>query len=86
MNKGWQCPNCGRGLAPIVTECPCFKEQGYTPTGDMLPLMEGITITVTCGMCGKDMQECTCINLGTPTPCFDCGFYHPNLNCEGEQL
>lgn len=22
-STGWRCPNCGRGLAPTVTACPC---------------------------------------------------------------
>ncbi len=26
MTEGWVCPVCGRGLAPWVTECPCYKE------------------------------------------------------------
>ena len=24
MNTGWICPKCGRGLAPWVSECPCY--------------------------------------------------------------
>lgn len=27
MSEGWICPKCGRGLAPWVSECPCYKEQ-----------------------------------------------------------
>lgn len=23
IQQGWQCPVCGRILAPFVTECPC---------------------------------------------------------------
>lgn len=23
VQQGWQCPICGRILAPFVTECPC---------------------------------------------------------------
>ena len=23
VQQGWQCPVCGRILAPFVTECPC---------------------------------------------------------------
>lgn len=25
INKGWQCPVCGRVLAPWVSECPCSQ-------------------------------------------------------------
>lgn len=24
---GWRCPNCGRGLSPWATGCPCYGEQ-----------------------------------------------------------
>ena len=30
MNKGWECPVCGRGLAPWVMECPCYSEPKIT--------------------------------------------------------
>ena len=26
-SKGWECPLCGRGNAPSIKECPCFKEK-----------------------------------------------------------
>ena len=26
MSSGWICPRCGRGLAPWVSECPCYYE------------------------------------------------------------
>ena len=25
--EGWICPKCGRGLAPWVSECPCYLTQ-----------------------------------------------------------
>ena len=25
MSTGWECPRCGRGLAPWVAECPCYQ-------------------------------------------------------------
>ena len=27
MSEGWICPVCGRGLAPWVSECPCYKKE-----------------------------------------------------------
>lgn len=30
MNKGWICPICGRGLAPWVSECPCYMNRPIT--------------------------------------------------------
>lgn len=29
-NQGWYCPRCGRGLAPWVSECPCYREPPVT--------------------------------------------------------
>ena len=29
VQRGWQCPICGKILAPFVTECPC-KGRGLT--------------------------------------------------------
>ena len=33
--QGWQCPICGRVLAPFMTECPCqgAGKQSITTTG-----------------------------------------------------
>lgn len=33
--QGWQCPVCGRVLAPFITECPCqgMGKQTITTTG-----------------------------------------------------
>lgn len=28
--QGWQCPVCGRVLAPFITECPCHGNQQST--------------------------------------------------------
>lgn len=30
MNNGWQCPVCGRGVAPTVSVCPCANVSGQT--------------------------------------------------------
>ena len=27
MTEGWICPKCGRGLAPWMSECPCYMEK-----------------------------------------------------------
>lgn len=35
IQQGWQCPVCGRILAPFVTECPCEGRGNiYTTTND----------------------------------------------------
>jgi hypothetical protein len=37
LNLGWICPNCGRGLAPFVSECPChYTMNGYTWSNDTM--------------------------------------------------
>ena len=34
MSTGWICPKCGRGLAPWVSECPCYlNEREFTNFG-----------------------------------------------------
>lgn len=32
-NQGWLCPACGRGNAPFVMQCPCFKPKGVGEEG-----------------------------------------------------
>ena len=27
---GWQCPRCGRGVAPHKDYCDCYMHQGFT--------------------------------------------------------
>ena len=32
MSTGWECPRCGRVLAPWVFECPCYQTMAIIST------------------------------------------------------
>ncbi len=47
--QGWQCPVCGRVLAPFMTQCPCMGNLPSTTTTST----NGTTITLD----GKEIAE-----------------------------
>lgn len=81
MNKGWECPKCGRCYAPWVREC--FENGGRIETPEKDVIYEGSKYV--CEMC---------MRMGVPCPkhkdimkyqqeikCFVCNDYHPGIEC-----
>lgn len=45
-NTGWICPVCGRGVAPWVSECSCYKKETIngTSTEQIVPKLNDYAI------------------------------------------
>ena len=68
MSEGWTCPRCRRGLAPWVSECPCYAEQKtVVVTNTQTPV--GGYCDFPCDNKTEDgyCKSTTCINWNKPT-------------------
>lgn len=63
MSEGWICPKCGRGLAPWVSECPCYYQEVTVTRSNV------VTGNVCFGPCDKVCDNKTDLGYCRTTVC-----------------
>lgn len=69
MSIGWICPKCGRGLAPWMSECPCYFDGKAISTTNTSTNTSYVKGNATAGRCDKVCDNKTSLGYCRTTAC-----------------